>query len=337
MIIQDRGEIMKSNTYAPPYSMTETITNLMIEIGEKVGSITAWQHMNSNPKLRRDNQIRSIHASLAIENNSLSLDQVTDIIDGKRILGPPGEIREIKNAYEAYERLLSFDPYSTEDLLKAHCIMMSDLVKEAGWFRSGNVGVFQEERLVHIAPPADLVPQHIANLLHWTEHAEAHPLVKSCVFHYEFEFIHPFEDGNGRMGRLWNTLLLYQWKTIFAWIPVETVIRERQDDYYRALGESDRASSATPFVEFLLQAILDSLVEIERDQIPIRQTSPHMRAFLEKLGNDELSTSELMERMGLVNRPAFRKTYLLPALNSQLIKMTIPDMPNSKNQKYRKR
>lgn len=328
---------MKSNTYAPPYSMTETITNLMIEIGEKVGSITAWQHMNSNPKLRRDNQIRSIHASLAIENNSLSLDQVTDIIDGKRILGPPGEIREVKNAYEAYERLLSFDPYSVQDLQKAHGIMMSDLVKEAGRFRSGNVGVFQDERLVHMAPPAELVPQHIANLLHWTKNSEAHPLVKSCVFHYEFEFIHPFEDGNGRMGRLWNTLLLYQWKTIFAWIPVETVIRERQDAYYRALVESDRASSATPFVEFLLRAIRDSLVEIERDQMPIRQTSPHMRAFLEKLGNDELSASELMVRMGLVNRPAFRKTYLLPALNAQLIEMTVPDKPNSKNQKYRKR
>jgi len=305
---------MIANAYTPPYSMTETITNLMIEIGEKVGSIMAWQHMNANPQLRRDSRIRTIHASLAIENNSLSLDQVTDIINGKRILGSPGEIREVKNAYEAYERLLSFNPYSVEDLLKAHGVLMADL-----------------------APPADMVPQHIANLLHWAETTKAPPLIKSCVFHYEFEFIHPFADGNGRMGRMWNTLLLYQWKPIFAWIPVETVIREKQGAYYDALGSADRVANATPFVEFLLQAILDTLIEIERDQIPAGKISPYIRLFLDKLGNDELAASEIMGRMGLKNRAAFRKTYLQPALNARLVEMTLPDKPNSKNQKYRKR
>lgn len=327
---------MTGNAYTPPYTMTETITNLIVEIGEKVGSITAWQHMNTNPQLRRDNRIRTIHASLAIENNSLSLDQVTDIIDGKRVLGAPGEIREVKNTYEAYERLLSFNPYSVDDLLRAHGILMADLVKEAGRFRSGGVGVFKGEQIVHMAPPADMVPRHIVNLLHWTENAKAHPLIKGCVFHYEFEFIHPFADGNGRMGRMWNTLLLYQWKPIFAWIPVETVIREKQDVYYNALSEADRIANATPFVEFLLQAILDTLIKIERDQIPTKKVSPNIQLFLDKLGNDELSAGEVMERMGLKNRPAFRKTYLQPALNSQLIEMTIPDKPNSKNQKYRK-
>ncbi len=328
---------MIEKAYTPPYTMTETITNLIVEIGEKVGSITAWQHMNTNPQLRRDSRIRTIHASLAIENNSLSLDQVTDIIDGKRILGAPGEICEVKNAYEAYERMLSFNPYSVDDLLKAHGILMADLVKEAGRFRSGGVGVFKGGQIVHMASPADMVPQHIANLVHWTETAKAHPLIKGCVFHYEFEFIHPFADGNGRMGRLWNTLLLYQWKPIFAWIPVETVIREKQDVYYDALSEADRIANATPFVEFLLQAILDTLIEIERNQIPTRKISPHIQLFLDKLGNDELSAGEIMERMGLKNRPAFRKTYLQPALTSQLIEMTLPDKPNSKNQKYRKR
>jgi Fic family protein len=331
------GETMIEKAYTPPYTMTETITNLIVEIGEKVGSITAWQHMNTNPQLRRDSRIRTIHASLAIENNSLSLDQVTDIIDGKRILGAPGEICEVKNAYEAYERMLSFNPYSVDDLLKAHGILMADLVKEAGRFRSGGVGVFKGGQIVHMASPADMVPQHIANLVHWTETAKAHPLIKGCVFHYEFEFIHPFADGNGRMGRLWNTLLLYQWKPIFAWIPVETVIREKQDVYYDALSEADRIANATPFVEFLLQAILDTLIEIERNQIPTRKISPHIQLFLDKLGNDELSAGEIMERMGLKNRPAFRKTYLQPALTSQLIEMTLPDKPNSKNQKYRKR
>ncbi len=305
---------MISNAYTPPYSMTETITSLMIEIGEKVGSIMAWQHMNANPQLRRNSRIRTIHASLAIENNSLSLDQVTDIINGKRILGAPGEIREVKNAYEAYERLLSFNPYSVEDLLKAHGILMDDL-----------------------ATPAEMVLQHMANLLHWTETTKMPPLIKSCVFHYEFEFIHPFADGNGRMGRMWNTLLLYQWKPIFAWIPVETVIREKQEAYYDALGRADRVANATPFVEFLLQAILDTLIEIERDQIPTGKISPHIQLFLDKLGNEELAASEIMRRMGLKNRPAFRKTYLQPALNAHLVEMSLPDKPNSKNQKYRKR
>jgi len=328
---------MFENAYVPPYIMTETITNLIVEIGEKVGAITAWQHMNTNPRLRRDSRIRTIHASLAIENNSLSLDQVTDIIDGKRILGAPGEIREVKNAYEAYERLLSFNPYSVDDLLKAHGILMNGLVKEAGCFRSGGVGVFRGEQVIHMAPPADLVPQHIANLLHWAETAKTHPLIKSSVFHYEFEFIHPFADGNGRMGRMWNTLLLYQWKPIFAWIPVETVIQERQDAYYNALGEADRIADAAPFIEFLLQAILDTLVEIEGNQIRTEIISSHIQLFLDKLGNDELSSGEIMKRMGLKNRSAFRKTYLQPALNSQLIEMTLPDKPNSKNQKYRKR
>lgn len=328
---------MVDNTYMPPYTITETITNLIVEIGEKVGAITAWHRMNTSPRLRRDSRIRTIHASLAIENNSLSLDQVTDIIDGKRILGAPGEIREVKNAYEAYERLLTFNPYSVNDLLKAHGILMNDLVKEAGRFRSGGVGVFQGEKVIHMAPPADLVPQHIANLLYWTETTKTHPLIKSCVFHYEFEFIHPFADGNGRMGRMWNTLLLYQWKPIFAWIPVETVIQERQDTYYDVLHEADKIANATPFIEFLLQAILDTLIEIEGDQIPTEKINPHIQLFLDKLGNDELSADEIMKRMGLKNRPSFRKTYLQSALNSQLIEMTLPDKPNSKNQKYRKR
>ncbi len=328
---------MITNKYKPPYTMTETITNLIAEIGEKIGAITAWQHMNTNPRLRRDSRIRTIQASLAIENNSLSLDQVTDIIAGKRVLGSPGEISEVKNAYEAYERLLSFNPYSVDDLLKAHGILMNALVKEAGRFRSGGVGVFEGEKIIHMAPPADLVPQQIADLLNWAETTKTHPLVKSCVFHYEFEFIHPFADGNGRMGRMWNTLLLYQWKTMFAWIPVETVIQERQDAYYDALGEADKIANATPFIEFLLQAILDILIEIEGDQMATVKINPYIQLFLDRLGDEELSASEIMKRMGLKNRPSFRKTYLQPALNSQLIEMTLPDKPNSKNQKYRKR
>lgn len=269
-----------SANYIPPYSVTETITNLIVEIGEAVGSLTAWQHMEKNPRLRRDNRIRTIHASLAIENNSLSLDQVTDIINGKRVLGEPSEIREVKNAYEAYNHLLAFNPYSIEDLLKAHKILMADLVKQAGQFRSGGVGIFRGTQVVHMAPPAEMVYSHISNLLQWAESSKEHPLIKSCVFHYEFEYIHPFLDGNGRMGRMWNTLLLYQWKPIFAWIPVESIIRERQADYYDALGQADSRADAAPFVEFLLQAILDTLKSFE--QHPLSNTDNSTRYHIVK-------------------------------------------------------
>jgi Fic family protein len=326
-----------STSYTPPYSITEPITNLIVEIGESVGSLMAWQHMEKNPRLRRDNRIRTIHASLAIENNSLSLDQVTDIINGKRVLGELSEIREVKNAYEAYDQLLGFNPYSIEDLLRAHQILMADLVKEAGKFRAGGVGIFKGQQIVHMAPPAETVYGHVSNLLDWLRSSKEHPLIKSCVFHYEFEFIHPFSDGNGRMGRMWNTLLLYQWKPIFAWIPVESIIRERQAEYYDALGQADSQAEATPFVEFLLRAILDTLKSFE--QYPAASTDssmpPHIRLFLETLGNEELSVTELMHRLGLTSRASFRKTYLQPCLKEHLIEMTLPDTPKSRYQKYR--
>lgn len=328
---------MPGSAYTPPFSVTETIINLVAEISEKIGSITAWQHMSINPRLRRDSRIRTIHGTLAIENNTLSLSQVTDVINGKRVLGAPEEIREVKNAYEAYERLLSFDPYSIDDLLKGHAILMDGLVKETGRFRSGGVGVFKGSQVVHMAPPADIVPEHIRNLLAWIKHTDVHPLIKSCVFHYEFEFIHPFADGNGRMGRMWNTLLLYRWKPVFAWIPVEAIIRERQSEYYEALSAADQAADATPFIKFLLRAILDTLVLIEKDQKPAPAVPPKLQLLLDKLGNETLPAAEIMQRMGLRNRPAFVSGYLHPALEQGLIEMTLPDKPSSKNQKYRRK
>ena len=328
---------MSDNAYTPPFSVTETIINLVAEISEKIGSITAWQHMSINPRLRRDSRIRTIHGTLAIENNTLSLSQVTDVINGKRVLGAPEEIREVKNAYEAYERLLSFDPYSVDDLLKGHAILMDGLVKETGRFRSGGVGVFKGSQVIHMAPPADIVPEHIGNLLAWVKYTDVHPLIKSCVFHYEFEFIHPFADGNGRMGRMWNTLLLDRWKPVFAWIPVEAIIRERQSEYYEALSAADQAADATPFIEFLLRAILDTLVLIEKDQKPAPAVPPKLQLLLDKLGNETLPAAEIMRRMGLRNRPAFVNGYLHPALEQGLIEMTLPDKPSSKNQKYRRK
>lgn len=331
--------------YKPPFHMTDKMTFLIAEISEQVGRITVLQEGTINPHLRRENRIRTIHSSLAIEHNSLSLEQVTAILDGKRVLGNPNEIKEVQNAYESYELMLRLDPSSVDDLLKAHKLMMNGLVPENGIFRSSGVGVFDGEVLIHMAPPAEFVPEHIHNLFAWYPHSELHPLIKSAVFHYEFEFIHPFADGNGRMGRMWHSLLLGKWKELFFWLPIEELIQSRQKEYYDALGMADKQADSAGFVELMLEIIRDSLKEVtvvgrstdqDSDQVA-NQDKPPIDRMLSVLGNDILSAAEIMERLGLSHRPTFRKNYLNPALEQKLIERTIPDKPNSKNQKYRKR
>ena len=245
--------------YQPPFHMTDKITNLTAAICELLGQIKILSRGNLAPHLRKENRIRTIHSSLSIEHNSLTLEQVTAIIDGRRILGNPVEIQEVKSAYTAYEMMLTLDPYSVDDLLKAYKAMMNELISENGRFRSGGVGVFNGKVLVHMAPPANMVPGQIQDLFTWYKTAEIHPLIRSSIFHYEFEFIHPFADGNGRMGRMWHSLLLGRWNEIFYWLPVEDLIRLRQDEYYNALGKSDTDADSCAFVEFLLQVIMDTL------------------------------------------------------------------------------
>lgn len=254
------------SSYSPPFRMTDEITGLVIEIGELVGAVSVDAGLSPDPRLRRETRIRTIYSSLAIEQNTLSLDQVTDVIDGKRVLGPPKDIREVKNAYEAYERMELFDPCSMDDLLAAHRLMMQDLVTEAGRFRAGNVGVFREGQLIHAGTPAAYVPEVMAQLFAWLRESGLHPLIKSCVFHYEFEFIHPFADGNGRTGRFWQSLILQRWKPIFAWLPVETLIRERQEEYYSALNAANSQGESTAFVVFMLSVIRDALEELRQNQ-----------------------------------------------------------------------
>ena len=222
--------------YKPPFHTTDRITNLVAAISEQIGRIKVLSHGNLNPHLRKKNRIRTIHSSLAIEQNSLSLEQVTAIVDGKRVLGNPNEIREVRNAYDTYNMMLSLDPYAVKDLLKAHRMMMEGLIPENGRFRSGGVGVFAGDVVVHMAPPARLVPGEIQDLFEWYKTSEMHPLIRSSIFHYEFEFIRPFADGNGRMGRMWHSLLLSKWNEIFYWLPIEELIRSRQQEYYNALG-----------------------------------------------------------------------------------------------------
>nr|WP_073045378.1 Fic family protein [Dethiosulfatibacter aminovorans] len=320
--------------YKPPFTISEKTVNLVADIMELITRIILKEVDVINPKLRRNNRIKTIQASLAIENNSLSLEQVTAIINGKRVLGPGQDIREVQNAYEAYEKLLDLNPYHIDSLLTAHKLLMDDLTKESGKFRSGGVGIFAGEQLVHMAPPAHLVREQIEQLIHWSKTSDVHPLIKSCVFHYEFEFIHPFTDGNGRIGRMWQTLILYKWKKIFGWLPVESMIKERQDEYYKVFGVCDKAADSKLFIDFLLQAIYDSLLELEQTEQVGVQVTEQVIKLLSVMGSMPLSNNELMNLVGIKHRPTFRKNYLLPAMEHGFIEMTIPDKPNSSKQKY---
>ena len=248
--------------YEPPFKITSQIIDLISQISEAVGEINSLENSPRHLELRKENRIKTIHSSLAIENNSLSLEQITAIIEGKRVLGSPNEIQEVKNALQAYELLLTLNPYEEKDLLKAHKLMMADLVERNGKYRKDGVGIFDGNQVVHLAPPADRVPFLMSDLFEWLKNSDVHPLIKSCVFHYEFEFIHPFQDGNGRMGRLWQTVILKEWKSVFAWLPIETLIKENQVEYYNALNSSDSDANSTNFTVFMLQTILRTIKEI---------------------------------------------------------------------------
>ena len=246
----------------PPFQITNKIIDDVAKISEQIGRLSARDHLSANPNLRRTNRIRTIYGSLAIEQNTLSLEQVTAVLNGKHVLAPPKDIAEVKNAYEIYERLDELDPYSVDDLLMAHGIMTRGLVVESGMFRTRPVGVVnQDGQVVHFGTLPQYVPNSVTELLDWTKYSDLHMLIKSCVFHYEFELIHPFADGNGRVGRLWHTLLLSKWNPTFAWLPVESIIHDRQQEYYNAINASNDAGESTAFIEIMLSAIKASLIE----------------------------------------------------------------------------
>ena len=246
----------------PPFEITNTMIHEIAEIAELVRKLTSTNQLSANPTLRRTNRIRTIHGSLAIEQNTLSLEQVTAVLNGKQVLAPPKDIAEVKNAYEIYERLEELDPYSVDDLLTAHGIMTRGLVDESGVFRSKPVGVVdQEGHVLHFGTLPQYVPNLVMELLDWVKNSDVHMLIRSCVFHYEFELIHPFANGNGRVGRLWHTLLLSKWNPAFAWLPVESIIHDRQQEYYEAINASNNAGESTVFIEFMLSAIKASLMD----------------------------------------------------------------------------
>lgn len=322
---------MKASPYAPPYTMTAEIIHLIAEICEIVGRFAVTADVMITPRLRRENRIRSIQGSLAIEQNSLSLDQVTAVIQGRRVLGSPREIQEVRNAFAAYEALPNWSPTKTKDLLAAHRVLMAGLVDEPGVFRRGGIGVFKDQQVVHVAPPAQRVSTLMTDLLNWLKTTQEHPLIAGCIFHYEFEFIHPFADGNGRMGRLWQTLILSRWQPWLAFIPVESVVRERQEAYYQAL----RQSEATRFIVFMLEALCDTLDQLAgADQVSDHVTD-QVKSFLRVLSAGDMTLSETMKKLSLSHRPSFRSNYVHPALKMGLVEMTQPDAPRSPTQRYR--
>lgn len=307
-------------------------------ISEKIGRITATNNLEAKPHLRKNNKIKSIHSSLKIEASSLTLGQVRDVINGRAVLGEQKEIQEVKNAYAAYERLSQIDPYNIRHLKQFHGIMTKYLVEESGDFRSGEEGVFNGDQCIFMAPPAQFVPQLMEKLFFWMNAArkDVHPLILSSVFHYEFVFIHPFSDGNGRMARLWHTAILSKWKPIFEYIPIESQVEKFQDEYYEAIAKCHVAGESTIFIEFMLSqidAILDEIsVQISEEN---EHLSEEVKKLLEVMEYDiPYKSKALMEKLGLKSREGFRRNYLHPAIELNLIRMTIPDKPNSRNQRY---
>ena len=251
----------------PPFEINERIMADVIEIAELVGRVSVTDKISMNPTLRRTNRIQTIYSSLAIEQNTLDLEQVTAVLSGKRVIAPPKDIAEVQNAYEIYDNMDKLNPYSIDDLLKAHSVMERGLLNEAGEFRSRPVGVADSEgNILHFGTLPQYVPKLVQELLEWTEKSEIHLLIKSCVFHYEFELIHPFADGNGRMGRLWHTLLLSKWNPIFAWLPIESIIHDNQSEYYNAINVSNNNGNSTVFIEFMLSVIKQALQESINDK-----------------------------------------------------------------------
>ena len=268
----------------PTYTISTKVIDFVARIAEKLGEIRGAGEYSHNLHLRKINRLRSIQSSLAIENNQLTLGQVTDIIEGKRVLGLPHEIQEVKNAYQAYEHLLEYDPYKVKDFLKAHQFLTTQLVKDAGHFRSQGVGVFEGTKLIHAGAGYQFVPQLVTDLFLWAKKSDVHPLIKSSIVHFEIEFIHPFIDGNGRIGRLWQTLILSKWNELFAWLPVETVVYENQQGYYDALAISQKTGNSESFIEFMLNAILQAL-----EELPARKITD----IFTDINTDKLSKAEL--------------------------------------------
>ena len=323
----------ENEKYVPPYNLTSKMLELIAEIMEKVGQISKFVNFKSQVKLLRRNKINSIHSSLAIENNKLSISQVEDVLNGKEVIGDKRQIAEVKNSIDAYDLITDINPYNLADLKKVHYEMMKGLRDDAGKFRTGAEGVFDGDKPIHIAPPYTMVPGLMEGLFEYLRESKDNVLIKSCVFHYEFEYIHPFSDGNGRTGRYWQTVLLSKWKPIFKYLPIENVLKEEQDEYYTAFRISNGEGNSNKFIEFMLSAILKA---INKCNLKPTETyiSPQVEALMGVIDYYPRSSKELMSMLGLKSLLSFRQNYLNPALEEGLVKMTNPEKPTSRNQRY---
>lgn len=326
--------------YQPPYEITNEMLCLVSSIMEKIGQVNNLRGLSKFPILRKQNRIKSIYSSCAIEANSLSIDEVSDVINGVNVLGPKKDITEVQNALNAYELIETVDIAKETDLKRIHGVIGKSVVMEAGNYRTGNEGVSDENgNVVFIAPPPNMVPSLMADLFSFVEQnfMEINPLILSSIFHYEFVFIHPFMDGNGRMARYWQNAILGKWNPLFYWLPIESQIQKYQNEYYESISKSHIDGRSTIFITFMLKMINLTLTDLIKDTNSlIESNSIYVRKLLSKLRKNVWYTSnEILKILGLKSKETLRKNYINPAIKSGLLDIEFKDKPTSKNQRYR--
>ena len=329
------------DNYVPPYTITNTMLEYVSSIMEKIGKRDNYTNFEKMPNLRRNNRIKSIHSSLAIEANSLSLDQVKAVISGKSVIGPEKEIQEVLNAYKAYEMINDLNPYSIKDLKRVHKVLTDKTIELSGTFRTGNEGVFDGAgNCIHVCPPPEQLDYLMKQLFDWMKKNkdEIHPLILSSIFHYEFVFIHPFCDGNGRTARLWQNVLLTNWKSFFEYLPIESQIKKYQEEYYTAISNCHKSVNSNEFIEFMLKMIDKVLKELlETSTIQLTEKSVNINKLLNVMEYGvPMTANEIMEKLEIKSKETLRSTYLDPAIEKGVVELTIPDKPTSKNQMYYK-
>ena len=329
------------NKYTPPFEISNEMLQKVSDIMEKIGKLDSYSNLDKTPYLRKQTKINSIHSSVAIENNPLSLEQVKDVINGKLVVGEQKDIQEVKNAYKTYEMLKDINPYSIDDLKKVHGVMTFLVEDVSGEFRTTPEGVFDENgNCIFVCPKGDRVNILMNDLFEWLNENKdtIHPLILSSIFHYEFVFIHPFTNGNGRMVRLWQNSILYQWKNIFEYLPIESKIHKYQDEYYNSIAQCHKNANSNVFIEFMLKMIDETLDEaISTSHIPITNETININKLLDVMETGKpMTANEIMEKLEIKSKETLRGRYLDPAIKQGLVNLTIPDKPTSKNQMYYK-